>query len=89
MTLSAGVSFNKVLAKMGSEYKKPDATTVISRENFRELLWPLPAGELFGVGHATSDKLRSLGILTIGDIASADRKYLLNIFLINCIVFVF
>lgn len=80
MTLSAGVSFNKVLAKMGSEYKKPDATTVISRENFRELLWPLPAGELFGVGHATSDKLRSLGILTIGDIASADRKYLLNIF---------
>lgn len=80
MTLSAGVSFNKIFAKMGSEYKKPDATTVISRENFREILWPLAAGELFGVGRATSEKLYRLGIKTIGDIAASDRNYLSSIF---------
>lgn len=54
LTLSVGVSFNKIFAKMGSEYKKPDATTVISRENFRQLLWPMPASELFFVGKATA-----------------------------------
>lgn len=80
MTLSAGVSFNKIFAKMGSEYKKPDATTVISRENFREILWPLAAGELFGVGRATSEKLYRLGIKTIGDIAASSRDYLTSIF---------
>lgn len=76
LTLSAGVSFNKTFAKMGSEYKKPDATTEITRENYRDLLWPLPAGELFGVGKATSQKLAKSGIKTIGDIAMADKKYL-------------
>ncbi len=80
MTLSAGVSFNKIFAKMGSEYKKPDATTVISRENYKDLLWPLAAGELFGIGRATSEKLYRLGIKTIGDIAAADRNYLSSIF---------
>lgn len=80
MTLSAGVSFNKTFAKMGSEYKKPDATTLITRQNYRDLLWPLPAGELFGVGRATSEKLGRLGIRTIGDIAAADRKYLISLF---------
>lgn len=76
LTLSAGVSFNKTFAKMGSEYKKPDATTEITRENYRDLLWPLPAGELLGVGKATSQKLAKAGIKTIGDIAMADKKYL-------------
>ncbi|MDD6880273.1 MAG: DNA polymerase IV [Firmicutes bacterium] len=76
LTLSAGVSFNKTFAKMGSEYKKPDATTEITRENYKNLLWPLPAGELFGVGKATSQKLAKAGIKTIGDIAMADKKYL-------------
>lgn len=80
MTLSAGVSFNKVFAKMGSEYKKPDATTVISRQNFREILWSLPARELFGVGRATAEKLSKLGIKTIGEIASSDKKYLTSVF---------
>ena len=80
MTLSAGVSYNKVLAKMGSEYKKPDATTVITRDNFKELLWPLPAFELFGVGKATYQKLYKLGIKTIGDIAHSDKAYLHSIF---------
>lgn len=72
LTLSAGVSFNKFFAKMGSEYKKPDATTVISRDNFKELLWPLPISEMFMVGFATSDKLINKGILKIGDLAKAD-----------------
>ena len=76
LTLSAGVSFNKIFAKMGSEYKKPDATTVISRENFRELLWPMPVGEMFFVGSATAEKLEISGIHTIGDLARADQSYL-------------
>ena len=80
MTLSAGVSFNKTFAKMGSEYKKPDATTEITRENFRELLWPLPAGELLGVGKATSEKLRQAGIFTIGDIAASKKPLLISLF---------
>lgn len=73
LTLSVGVSFNKVLAKMGSEYKKPDATTVINRDNFREILWPLPVRELFFVGGVTADKLEKTGIKTIGDLAVYNR----------------
>lgn len=69
LTLSAGVSFNKIFAKMGSEYKKPDATTLITRENYKQILWPLPAREMFFVGKATAQKLAAAGINTIGDIA--------------------
>ncbi|MGP1570185.1 MAG: DNA polymerase IV [Eubacteriales bacterium] len=72
LTLSIGVSFNKIFAKMGSEYKKPDATTIISRENFRQILWPLPVGEFFFVGKASAKKLEGLGIKTIGALAHAD-----------------
>ena len=60
LTLSAGVSYNKIFAKMGSDYKKPDATTVISRENYKELLWPMDIDQLFFVGRATADKLRTV-----------------------------
>ena len=73
LTLSVGVSFNKIFAKMGSDYKKPDATTVIDRENYKDLLWPLDVGEMFFVGSATASKLRSCGIKTIGELACADR----------------
>ena len=59
---------------MGSEYKKPDATTVISRDNFKDLLWPLDIGELFFVGEATAGKLRKCGISTIGELARSDRN---------------
>ncbi len=76
LTLSAGVSFNKIFAKMGSEYKKPDATTEITRQNYRSLLWPLKAGEMFFVGKATAQKLEGAGILTIGDIACASPQML-------------
>ncbi len=69
VTISVGVSYNKIFAKMGSDYKKPDAVTVITKENFKELLYPLPAGELFTVGRKAAAKLKSVGISTIGDIA--------------------
>ena len=71
ITVSVGVSFNKVFAKLGSDYKKPDATTSITRENYRQLVWPLPAEDLIYVGKATSAKLRGLGIETIGQLATA------------------
>ena len=74
LTLSAGVSFNKIFAKMGSDYKKPDATTVITRENFMNILWPLDIREMFFVGKATEDKLNEYGIRTIGELALADRQ---------------
>lgn len=80
LRLSAGVSFNKVFAKMGSDYKKPDATTVISRDNYRRLLWPLPAEEMFFVGKATGEKLAAMNIHTIGDIARADERLLESTF---------
>jgi len=80
LTLSAGVSFNKTFAKMGSDYKKPFATTEITRENYQELLWPLPAGDLFFVGKASAARLRSMNIKTIGDIAKADEKLLASVF---------
>lgn len=76
LTLSAGVSFNKFFAKMGSEYKKPDATTLISRENFRELLWPMDVKEMFFVGKVTAEKLKRYGIKTIGDLAVSEPAYL-------------
>ena len=76
VTISVGVSFNKTFAKIGSDYKKPDATTVISRENYRELLWPLPIGELLFVGKVGAALLQEHGIMTIGDLAEADPKAL-------------
>jgi len=76
LTLSAGVSYNKIFAKMGSDYKKPDATTVISRDNYRSLLWPMDISEMFFVGSATADKLKRTGILTIGDLACTNKSVL-------------
>ena len=76
LTLSAGVSFNKIFAKMGSEYKKPDATTVISRDNYKQILWPMPVSEMFFVGGATAQKLNKAGIMTIGQLAQAEKALL-------------
>ncbi len=73
ITISVGVSFCKILAKMGSDLKKPDATTVLTRENFREKIWPLPAGDLLFAGRSTVAQLEKRGIKTIGDIARAER----------------
>lgn len=71
ITLSAGVSFNKIFAKLGSDYQKPDATTVISPTNFKRLVWPLPASDLLFVGPKTFRKLKNIEINTIGDIANS------------------
>lgn len=76
ITASAGVSFTKLFAKLGSDMKKPDATTVITRENFREKVWPLAVGDLCGVGGRTEEKLHKLNIYTIGDLARADERVL-------------
>ena len=76
LTVSVGVSFNKVFAKMGSDYKKPDATTVITRENFKDLLWPLPVTDLLFVGRAAARVLAGYGVRTIGDLARFDRAAL-------------
>ena len=76
ITVSVGVSFNKSFAKLGSDYKKPDAVTVFSRENFREKVWPLPAESLIYVGHATKRKLAERYLFTIGDVANASPAML-------------
>ena len=72
VTASVGVSYNKIFAKMGSDYQKPDATTVITEDNYQTLLWPLPVSDLLFVGSATRKKLHLWGIETIGDLARAD-----------------
>ena len=72
LTVSVGVSFNKVFAKLGSDMKKPDATTVITPENYRERAWRLPVSDLLYVGPATTRKLNRYGIRTIGDLAQAN-----------------
>ncbi|MBQ4515782.1 MAG: DNA polymerase IV [Clostridia bacterium] len=72
LTASVGVSFNKIFAKLGSDMKKPDATTQITRENFKKLVWPLPAGELLFIGRKTKERLLNFGIKTIGDLANAN-----------------
>lgn len=79
LTLSAGVSFNKIFAKMGSDYKKPDATTVISRDNYKELLWPLDIREMFFVGKVTAEKLHKFGVKTIGELAMSDKAALVSL----------
>lgn len=71
ITASIGVSDNKITAKLGSDYKKPDAITRIERDNYKEIVYPLPVEDLLYVGPATSKKLRSIGIYTIGRLAES------------------
>ncbi len=76
LTVSIGVSFNKVFAKLGSDLKKPDAVTVISRENFKEKVWDLPVSDLLFCGRQTSKALSDIGIRTIGTLAKMPDEYL-------------
>ncbi len=73
LTVSIGVSFNKTFAKLASDMKKPDAVTVVSRENYRSTAWALPVNDLLYVGRKTDKKLRMYGIDTIGKLACADE----------------
>ncbi len=76
LTISVGVSFNKIFAKLGSDYKKPDAVTVLNRENWKEKLYPLPVTDLLFVGKSTASVLETLAVRTIGDLAALDRDFL-------------
>ena len=76
ITVSIGVSFNKIFAKLGSDLKKPDAVTEIPKKYFKDIVWKLNVEELLGVGRKTKVKLNQLMIKTIGDLANADPKIL-------------
>ena len=80
ITVSIGVSWNKVFAKFGSDYRKPDAITVIDRDNYRHIVWESPVSDLLFVGSATRRKLYRYGILTIGDLARTDPLFLQSVF---------
>ena len=83
LTVSIGVSFNKIFAKLGSDMKKPDAITQIRREDFMEKVWPLDASEMIYCGRATTAKLATYGIHTIGELAATDPALLKRWFGVN------
>ena len=74
LTVSVGVSFNKVFAKLGSDLKKPDATTVIPPEGWRDIVWPLPVGDMLFAGRSTQRVLGQYGIETIGQLAACPEE---------------
>lgn len=76
ITISVGVSYNKIFAKLGSDIKKPDAVTVVSRTEFKNIVWPLPVQELLYVGRATQKKLNNIGIYTIGSLACSPLPFM-------------
>lgn len=80
ITVSVGVSWNKIFAKFGSDYKKPDAVTVINKENYKDIVWKSPCSDLLFVGRSTAKKLNSYGIYTVGDIANSDCGFLRSVF---------
>ena len=79
ITVSIGISFNKIFAKLGSDYKKPDAITTMYKEEFKQKAWQLPASDLLYVGRSTNAKLNRIGIKTIGDLANVDKEILHSI----------
>lgn len=76
LTISIGVSFNKIFAKLGSDLVKPNGIVRIGKDNFKEIAWPLEIRELFYVGRATKEKLYQLGIYTIGELACSNRLFI-------------
>ncbi len=83
LTISVGVSFTKSFAKLGSDMKKPDATTVISKENFRNTVWNLDVSEMIMIGKKTAESLKKYNIFTIGQLAKADDLLMKDVFGIN------
>ena len=75
-TVNIGISENKLLAKMASDFQKPDRVHTLWRNEIKDKMWPLPVSDLFFVGRATTQKLLKLGIQTIGDLAHADPELL-------------
>lgn len=80
LTVSVGVSFNKCFSKLGSDLNKPDGISVISKNNFRNIVWPLPAENLLWVGKSTQIRLNNMGIITIGDIAGCGHDFIVAAF---------
>lgn len=78
ITVSEGISWNKIYAKLGSDYKKPDAITEFNRENYKSMIWKLPASDLLYVGRSTNRTLSKYGIHTIGDLACTDPDFLMK-----------
>lgn len=78
ITVSIGVSFDKIYAKLGSDYKKVATITTMYKDEFRQKAWKLPASDLLYVGRSTSQKLSKLGIKTIGDLARIEEHILVN-----------
>lgn len=78
ITVSVGVSWNKIFAKLGSDMKKPDAVTEITEENYKEIVWNLPVEDLLYVGRATKQKFNRIGIKTIGQLAQSDEGVLVR-----------
>jgi len=83
LTVSIGVSFNKIFAKLGSDMKKPDAITEIDEASFKEKIWGLPCSELIYCGSATTKKLNRIGIYTIGQLAQTDPKFIQQLLGVN------
>ena len=79
LTVSVGVSFNKSFAKLASEFKKPDAVSVIPKEKFQEIVYPLPVTDLLFVGKSTAETLKKHGIRTVGDLATAEEKMIISL----------
>jgi DNA polymerase-4 len=80
VTVSIGISWNKIFAKYGSDYKKPDAITIITRENYKQIVWEQDVGDLLYVGRSTKNKLRKYGIYTIDQLASTSVDFLVTVF---------
>ena len=83
ITISVGVSFNKIFAKLGSDMKKPDATTIIDEKNYKTKVWSLDVTDMLMIGRHTAQKLKDIGINTIGDLANANPKILVDKFGVN------
>lgn len=76
LTISVGVSYNKVFAKLGSDLKKPDATTEITKDNFKTIVWPLKTTDMIGIGHRTKEVLDKYFIYTLGDLANEKIEHI-------------
>ena len=76
LSVSVGVSYNKIFAKLGSDLKKPNAVTVITKQNYKQKVWCLPVQDLLMIGRATTKKLNNMGIYTIGELAQMDKNFL-------------